>query len=61
MDKGTKYFVSFPNKTHASLLALLKQFVTFAGRKINYLRIDGAEEFQSEEIKENCVENDVVL
>jgi len=42
MDKVTEYFVSFPTKTRASPLALLKQFVTFTGRKIRYLRIDGA-------------------
>jgi len=52
MDKGTEYFVSFPTKTRASPPALLKQFVTFTGRKIRYLRIDGAKEFQSDEIKE---------
>jgi len=52
MDKGTEYFVSFPTKTRASPLALLKQFVTFTGTKICYLRIHGAEEFQSDEIKE---------
>jgi len=34
MDKGTEYFVSFPAKTRASPLALLKQFVTLTGRKI---------------------------
>jgi len=34
MDKGTEYFVSFPTKTLASPLALLKQFVTLTGRKI---------------------------
>jgi len=33
MDKGTEYFVSFPTKTRASPLALLKQFVTLTGRK----------------------------
>ena len=53
--------MSFPTKTRASPLALLKQFVTFTGRKIRYLRIDGAEEFQSDEIKEYCADNDVVL
>ena len=42
MDKGTESFVSFPTKSRASPLALLKQFVTFTGRKIRYLRIDGA-------------------
>ena len=61
MDKGTEYCVSFPTKTRASPLALLKQFVTFTGRKIRYLRIDGAKEFQSDEIKEYCADNDVVL
>jgi len=61
MDKGTEYFVSFPTKTRASPLALLKQFVTFTGRKIRYLRIDGAKEFQSNEIKEYCANNNVVL
>jgi len=61
MDKGTEYFVSFPTKTRAFPLALLKQFVTFTGRKIRYLRIDGAQEFQSDEIKEYCADNDVVL
>jgi len=45
MDKDTEYFVSFPTKTRASPLALLKQFVTFIGRKIDYLRIDGAKNF----------------
>ena len=60
-DKGTEYFVSFPNKTRASSLALLKQFVTLTGRKIRCLRIDGAKEFQSDEIKEHCAENDVLL
>jgi len=39
----------------------LKQFVTFTGRKIRYLRIDSAKEFQSDEIKEHCADNDVVL
>jgi len=61
MDKGTEYFVSFPTKTRASPLALLKQFVTLTGRKIRFLRIDGAKEFQSEEIRQNCADNDVVL
>ena len=61
MDKGTEYFLSFPTKTHSSLLTLLKQFVTLTGRKICYLRIDGAKEFQSDEIKAYCAENDVVL
>jgi len=61
MDKGTEYFVSFPNKTRASPLALLKQFFTFTGRKIRYLRIDGAKEIQSDEIQEYCADNDVVL
>jgi len=37
MDKGTEYFVSFPTKTRASPLTLLKQFVTFTGRKIRFL------------------------
>jgi len=45
MDKGPEYFVSFRPKTRASPLALLKQFVTLTGRKIHYLRIDGAEKF----------------
>jgi len=53
--------VSFPTKNRASPLALLKQFVTFAGRKIRYLRIDGAKVFQSDEIKEYCADNDVVI
>jgi len=61
MDKSTEYFVSFPTRTRASPLALLKQFVTFTGRKIRYLQIDGAEQFQSDEIKEYCADNDVVL
>jgi len=61
MDKGTKYFVSFPTKTRASPLVLLKQFVIFTGRKIRYLRLDSAKEFQSDEIKEYCADNDVVL
>ena len=61
IDKGTEYFVSFSTKTRASPLALLKQFVTFTGKTIRYLRIDGAKEFQSKEIKEYCAENDVVL
>jgi len=55
MNKGTEYFVSFPP------LALLKQFVTFTGRKMCYLRIDGAKEFQSDKIKEYCADNDVAL
>jgi len=53
--------VSFPTKIRASPLALLKQFVTLTGKKICYLLIDRAEEFQSDEIKEYCAENDVVL
>jgi len=36
MDKGSEYFVTFPTKTCASPLALLKQFVTFTGRKIRF-------------------------
>ena len=61
MDKGAKYFVSFPTKTRSSSLALLKHFVTFTGKKIRHVRIDGAKEFQSVEIKEYCADNDVVL
>jgi len=61
MDKDTEYFLSFPTKSRASPLALLKQSVTFTGRKIGYLRIDGAKEFQSDEIKEYCADNDEVL
>jgi len=61
MDKGTEYFVSCPVKTRASPLALLKQFGTLTGRKIRYLRIDSAKEFQSDEIKECFAANDVVL
>ena len=59
--KNTEYFVSFPTKTRASPLALLKQFVMLTGRKIRFLRIDGAKEFQSEEIRQYCADNDVVL
>jgi len=36
MDKGTEYFVSFPTKTRASPLALLKQFVTLTGREKSF-------------------------
>jgi len=61
MDKGTEYFVSCPTKTRASPLALLKQFVTLTGRKIHFLRIDSAKEFHSEEIRQNCADNNVVL
>jgi len=39
----------------------MKQFVTLTGRKIRYLRIDGAKEFQSDKIKEYCADNDVGL
>jgi len=38
MDKGKKYFVSFPTTTRASPLVLLKTFVTLTGKKIRYLR-----------------------
>jgi len=64
MDKGTEYFVSFPTKHRTSSLTPLEQvetFVTFTGIKIRYLRIDGAKEFQSDEIKAYCADNDVVL
>ena len=64
MSKGTEYFASFPTlptKTRLTPLALWKQFVTFTGRKMRYLRIDGAKEFQSDEIKEYCADNDAVL
>jgi len=60
MDKGIECFVFLPTKTRESPLALLKQFVTFTGRKIRYLRIDGAKEFQSERIREYA-ENSVVF
>jgi len=66
MDNGTEYFWFFATKTRASPLALLKQFVTLTGRKICYLRIKGAkefqsDEFQSDEIEEYFAENDVEL
>jgi len=51
MDKDTEYFVSFPTKTRASPLALLKQYVTFTGRKMRYLQIDSVKEFQCGQIK----------
>jgi len=44
-----------------STCASEKQFVTHTGRKIHYLQIDGAKEFQSDEIKKYCAENDIVL
>ena len=50
-----------PTKTRALHLALLKQFVTFTGRKIQHLRIDGAKIFQSEEIVDLCAEKDLVF
>ena len=53
--------MSFPTKTRACPLALFKQFVTLTGRKIRFLRIDSAKEFQSEEIRQYCADNDVVL
>jgi len=53
MFKGTGYFVSAPTKTRASALVLLKQFVTFTKRKIRYLQIDCAKEFQSEFLKKS--------
>ena len=61
MDEGTEYFVSFPIKNRASLLAILKKIVTTTGRNVHYLRIEGAKEFQCDKTKENCAENDVVL
>jgi len=61
MNNGTEYFVTFPTKTRASSLSLLRQFATLTGRKIRHLQIDGAKEFQSDELKEYCAENDVVL
>ena len=42
MHKGKEYFVSFPTTTCASPLVLLKTFDTLTGKKIRYLRIDGA-------------------
>ena len=60
IEKGTEYFLSFPTKNRTSPFALLKQFVTFTGRKICYLRIDGAKEIQSGKIVDYCAENDVV-
>jgi len=61
INKGTEHFVSFPAKTCASRRALLKQFNTFTGRKISFLRTDDAKKFQFEEIVDYCAENDVAL
>jgi len=61
MDKGTEYFGSFPTKTRASPLALLKQCFIFIGRKIRFLQIDGAKQFQSDEIKEFCAQLRMLL
>jgi len=60
--KNVRHFArETPYQNCVSPLALLKQFVTLTGRKIRYLKIDGAKESQCDEIKEYCGENDVVL
>ena len=61
IHKGTEYLVSFPTKTRVSPLVLFKQLVTLTGRKICYLHIDSAMEFQLEEIVEYCAENEIVV
>jgi hypothetical protein len=60
VDKTTEYVSLYNTKTRSNPLALLKEYLTFTGRKIRYLRMDNAKEFHSEEMLAFCRDNGII-
>jgi hypothetical protein len=61
VDKTTEYVSLYNTKTRSNPLALLKEYLTFTGRKIRYLRMDNAKEFHSEEMLAFCRDNGIII
>ena len=61
VDKETEYLANFNTKARTSPVQLVKEFITATGRSPRYLRVDGAKEFVSDEMKALCVERGIVL
>ena len=61
IDKETEYLANFNTKTRTSPVQLLKAFITATGRSPRFLRVDGAKEFVSDEMKAFCAEQGIVL
>ena len=61
VDKETEYLANFNTKVRTSPVQLVKAFVTATGRSPRFLRVDGAKEFVSDEMKAYCVEQGIVL
>jgi hypothetical protein len=61
VDKTTEYVSLYNTKTRSNPLALLKEYLTFAGTKIRYLHIDNAKEFHSEEMLAFCRDNGIII
>jgi hypothetical protein len=61
VDKTTEYVSVYNTKTRSNPLALLKEYLTFTGKKIRYLRMDNAKEFHSEEMLVFCRDNGIII
>jgi hypothetical protein len=61
VDKTTEYVSLYNTKTRSNPLALLKEYLTFTGRKIRYLLMDNAKEFHSEEMLAFCRDNGIII
>jgi hypothetical protein len=61
VDKTTEYVSLYNTKTRSNPLVLLKEYLTFIGRKIRYLHMDNAKEFNSEEMLAFCRHNGIII
>jgi hypothetical protein len=61
VDKTIEYVSLYTTKTRSNPLALLKEYLTFTGRKIRYLRMDNVKEFHSEEMLAFCRDNGIII
>jgi hypothetical protein len=59
VDKTTEYVSLYNTKTRSNPLVLLKEYLTFTGRKIRYLLMDNAK--HSEEMLAFCRDNVIII
>ena len=63
LDKGTKHWAAYPSKSQGrgTPVELLKQYVLTTGLKPQYLRVNNAKEFFSQEMVDYCKDNNIIL
>jgi len=61
VDKGTEYLANYNSKTRQNPVDLLRAYITTTGKAPRYLRVDGAKEFESDEMVAFCTAEKIVL